>query len=537
VNAVTRAVTIRRQTPYGVPRGTQPAWFNDKGFVGGDNDPVGLIHVGAREYDATAGRFLSVDPLMDLADPHQWNGYSYANNSPVTLSDPDGLDPGGGQACDAGHCSSTWGQSGPPLPPAPPPPGGPQNHSQVDREQNRPPSNKQDAERRIAYWFLPSDDVSGGGKGYRNNIGGFEYDDGPDPVVLSRAADKYYARYYNETGDPYYATVLSVRAACSSGDVRCGAQLNDQLAMEDSLLHNMRDPDCDASCLRKGQDLAGYGDVVSDFGARSPRSSPRRVTCGSSFEPGTRVLMADGTTKPIEDVELGEVVLATDPLSGESVGAPVTDKSVGEGRRDLIDITVDVDGPRGTATAVITATGNHPFWVGRSSAWIRAGDLAPGDRVRSSTGAEKDVVGVRLHTRVLRVHNLTVADIHTYYVMAAGAAVLVHNSPCGTDIVRYDADVAMGQLTQGRVAKASELESFAASQGWTRTRTAGGPIRYVDENGVVRITIKRGTPRAPGSGTPHVEMRNASGQRVDPYGHSVGSSSPGNHTPIDYDLP
>ena len=28
---------------------------------------------------------------MDLADPQQWNGYAYANNSPVTVSDPDGL--------------------------------------------------------------------------------------------------------------------------------------------------------------------------------------------------------------------------------------------------------------------------------------------------------------------------------------------------------------------------------------------------------------------------------------------------------------
>ena len=38
---------------------------------------------------------------MDLAEPGQWNGYTYANSSPVTLSDPDGLDPcpGGGGGC------------------------------------------------------------------------------------------------------------------------------------------------------------------------------------------------------------------------------------------------------------------------------------------------------------------------------------------------------------------------------------------------------------------------------------------------------
>lgn len=100
VNAGTQQVDIRRQTPYGAPRGSNPTWPNSKGFVGGDNDPTGLINIGARQYDRTLGRFISVDPLMDLADPQHWNGYSYANNSPITLSDPSGLDPGGGQRID-----------------------------------------------------------------------------------------------------------------------------------------------------------------------------------------------------------------------------------------------------------------------------------------------------------------------------------------------------------------------------------------------------------------------------------------------------
>ena len=42
-------------------------------------------------YDPVLGRFISVDPIMDLADPQQWNAYSYANNTPVTMSDPTGL--------------------------------------------------------------------------------------------------------------------------------------------------------------------------------------------------------------------------------------------------------------------------------------------------------------------------------------------------------------------------------------------------------------------------------------------------------------
>src|SRR5690606_36085395 len=79
-----------------------------------------------------------------------------------------------------------------------------------------------------------------------------------------------------------------------------------------------------------------------------------------------------------------------------------------------------------------------------------------------------------------------------------------------------DADRAMGDLTRGGGAKASDLVGFGESQGWTRTQTENGPIKFVDENGVTRLTIKSGSPRAPGSAHPHVEMRNADGQRIDP---------------------
>ncbi len=51
------------------------------------------MRVGVRDYDSGLGRFLSVDPVLDVADPVQWNPYVYADNSPVTKSDPSGLRP------------------------------------------------------------------------------------------------------------------------------------------------------------------------------------------------------------------------------------------------------------------------------------------------------------------------------------------------------------------------------------------------------------------------------------------------------------
>ena len=49
------------------------------------------------------------------------------------------------------------------------------------------------------------------------------------------------------------------------------------------------------------------------------------------------------------------------------------------------------------------------------------------------------------------------------------------------------------------------------------------------------MTIKKGSPRAPGSESPHAEFRNENGQRVDPFGSEVARKSPGNHSTINWD--
>ncbi|MEV4107309.1 RHS repeat-associated core domain-containing protein [Nonomuraea sp. NPDC049695] len=92
INAGTGELAIRRMTPFGEDRGSPPPWWpGQRGFVGGTHDATtGLVHLGAREYDPKNGRFMSVDPVIDEDDPQQLNAYAYANNSPVTMSDPDG---------------------------------------------------------------------------------------------------------------------------------------------------------------------------------------------------------------------------------------------------------------------------------------------------------------------------------------------------------------------------------------------------------------------------------------------------------------
>ncbi len=94
VGMTTLAITRRKQLPFGQIRSEQSDQFpGTRGFVGGTNDSTGLTHLGAREYDPALGRFLSVDPVIDVDSPAQMNAYSYAHNNPVTQSDPTGLCP------------------------------------------------------------------------------------------------------------------------------------------------------------------------------------------------------------------------------------------------------------------------------------------------------------------------------------------------------------------------------------------------------------------------------------------------------------
>uniref|UniRef100_UPI003F49599E RHS repeat domain-containing protein n=1 Tax=Nonomuraea bangladeshensis TaxID=404385 RepID=UPI003F49599E len=103
-----QAVAKRWETPFGESRGGTGTWpaTMDKGFANGTQDNTGLTHLGAREYDPALGRFISADPLMNPGDTQQINGYNYANNNPVTLTDPDGLIT---RSCPDGVCSDGRG--------------------------------------------------------------------------------------------------------------------------------------------------------------------------------------------------------------------------------------------------------------------------------------------------------------------------------------------------------------------------------------------------------------------------------------------
>ncbi|MFD7865554.1 RHS repeat-associated core domain-containing protein [Streptomyces sp. NPDC059783] len=165
------------------------------------------------------------------------------------------------------------------------------------------------------------------------------------------------------------------------------------------------------------------------------RGAGRAAGC-NSFTEDTPVLMADGTHKPIKDIEIGDKVQAADPDT-DAVGVrTVTALIKGQGEKKLVDLVIDTDGSQGGKTGSITATDGHPFWVPDLRQWVDAGDLQPGQWLQTSAGTWVQVSRLQYRVESRAVYNLTVDDLHTYYVLAGTTPVLVHN--CGTGDSRPD---------------------------------------------------------------------------------------------------
>jgi len=88
--------------PFGNPTSTGSPSTNPFQFTGRENDGTGLEYFRARYYSPSTDRFISQDPLMCgvthtvavqalIRDPQFLDGYAYVDDSPVTYSDPTGL--------------------------------------------------------------------------------------------------------------------------------------------------------------------------------------------------------------------------------------------------------------------------------------------------------------------------------------------------------------------------------------------------------------------------------------------------------------
>lgn len=493
-----------RTDPFGQARVGQAGTLAGRGFLGAPADPTGLTLLGARFYDPATGTFVSVDPELTPGVPAQFNAYVYAGNNPLTWADPSGRN----WFADAWKATTKF----------------------VDKYQAE-----------IA-GFVVGGLVTAGCLAATAGAGSVAC------FVAGGAAAGAVTNIWKQSQSKKPFNVGSLAADIGLGGAlgllgpavgALGRVIAPAASMVTGAITNAIKPAITRlpSALKPAAAGAGGAGTRASTGGAQALGSGKATACTvNSFVPGTLVVLADGSAAPIESLQVGDEVLATDPVTEETTAEQVVATITGTGVKDLVTITVTTD--EGLAGEV-TATAGHPFWVPDRAQWVDAGDLLPGDWLQTSSGTWVQVSAVEHDHREQTVHNLTVDTVHTYYVYAGDTAVLSHNCGGGPGggaaLLKYDADFAMGQVTSGGRATASQLDEFGSAQGWVRSQSATGPVKFSDANGVVRLTIKQGSSRAPGSGGPHVELRNAGGLRVDPLGNAVTRRSTGNHTPIIWD--
>ncbi|WP_405583393.1 polymorphic toxin-type HINT domain-containing protein [Streptomyces sp. NBC_01092] len=472
-------VTRRESKPYGDARGPKPTnWPNKRGYlgVGIDDAATGLTHIGAREYDQNSGRFLSADPVIDFTQPLQMNGYAYAGNSPVSHSDPTGL-------CRADQCGvgvPKGDGSGDIITNGPIDPGNPSAGSCHNGSCSRPGS-------------------SGGGGGTSGGGGqAVVVDLGNGKPTLPPA--KIYQEFQKklpsigqlQRNNVYFSDLsyellveLYFRERCTAGTSaidECSALRN----FYDGWKH-VDEIDTVDTCPICGN--VGFQSIMTYVGARGV--GKLKWGCGKCFLAGTDVLMADGTTKDIEDVEAGDKVLATDPETGESGPRRVTRLIVTEDDKHFNELSI------ATADGVekLTATYEHPFWSPSEEEWVEAGDLEPGMTLLTDESDTVVVTANRSFSKHAVTYNLTVDDLHTYYVLAGGTPVLVHNSTPCTPAIGPQRPTGVGDDWVARAAdngKGSVWQKPGSTGNADMLRVMNPTGRYPD--GYVRFTNKHGQP-------------------------------------------
>ncbi|MFE9207576.1 polymorphic toxin-type HINT domain-containing protein [Micromonospora sp. NPDC007230] len=183
-----------------------------------------------------------------------------------------------------------------------------------------------------------------------------------------------------------------------------------------------------ANDTRKAVDA---GKAAPSTGAPKPKDTegPSCPIRPNSFVPGTKVVMADGSSKAIEEVKVGDRVLATDVETGQNQDRVVTNARSVEGKKVFVTFTVDLDGKDGSKTGSITSTDAHLIWLPDAGMWAKAEQLKPGMWLQTAAGTWVQITAVKHTVKREQVHNLTVDGVHTYHVLAGDTPLVVHN--CG----------------------------------------------------------------------------------------------------------
>ncbi|MCA9405666.1 MAG: VCBS repeat-containing protein [Candidatus Omnitrophica bacterium] len=143
-----------------------------------------------------------------------------------------------------------------------------------------------------------------------------------------------------------------------------------------------------------------------DGGRTKKTVYPNAVEGGNTcFLAGTQVVMADGTTKAIEDIRIGDTVLSFDEMSGEKVSSKVTHFFDGEYTNEYLLLNNGLG-----------VTENHLFYS--EGEWRQIGKLVLDSKLLDLELADTDIKSVqKVHTpNKVRVYNIEVDQHHNYFV-------------------------------------------------------------------------------------------------------------------------
>ena len=429
------------------------------GFIGDEpDDENGLMNLKGRMYDPSIGRFLSPDPVVHVGSGGQrLNRYSYGFNSPHNFPDPSGLD---------GLLGDLPEDTGPRIHTVTPPTvgfhteiyGHPDGYSNAGRWVGGDVSSVDRNGPKAGTGAGIGSAISSLGTAYVNLMAGELEEFGE---VVS-APIKGAAQLVLHPGDVISAATSTFSAAYKHGGLLEAANvINPMVAVYDHGFQAYDAWHAGDYNAKVGRDYRAFGKeslatvvsgvgvvmlasgaargvlkAVGSFGKTAEVAAAAEVGATECiggvcpcFVAGTLVATEFGK-RPIESIQVGDLVFAEDPVSGDSALEPVVKKFITPDKETVL-VQVNQQG----IIELIESTPNHPYWVvGRG--WTPAKSLKKGDSLLNKANTSSLVETVRVTGRSKTVYNLEVSHLHTYFV--GPSANLVHNS-CGIDFDKLEA--------------------------------------------------------------------------------------------------
>ncbi len=209
--------------------------------------------------------------------------------------------------------------------------------------------------------------------------------------------------------------------------------------------------------------LTGGGTYQGDGTSCAMVNCPQQPPC---FLASTPILMADGSTRPIEKVRAGDQIMAFDEEAKNLVKDRVKEFFVHTADNYLV------------INNRLRVTPNHPVYS--QGKWVEIGTLKPGDFLFNSRGRAEIIKAIKPIQKKVKVYNLEVNPYHNYFA----GGILAHNKEPGVEYMQGDWSKLFQGLFSPEEAFANQVDQIIATDIESITFTG-----YPNNSNPERITI------------------------------------------------